>query len=94
MLIDCDECGNKVSDRAKACPQCGAPVTPPPKQIDCEECGGKVGVVAKTCPQCGAPMAGPKTTPPPNIDQRDVVAVQSGVWTAQSFIDTHRPLCA
>ena len=26
MLINCDECGNKVSDRASSCPECGAPV--------------------------------------------------------------------
>ena len=25
-LIQCDECGNQVSDRAKSCPKCGAPV--------------------------------------------------------------------
>ena len=25
-LIDCKECGNKVSDKAQACPKCGAPV--------------------------------------------------------------------
>lgn len=26
-LIACAECGHQVSDRAAACPQCGAPVT-------------------------------------------------------------------
>jgi uncharacterized membrane protein len=25
-LIDCHECGNQVSDNARACPKCGAPV--------------------------------------------------------------------
>lgn len=25
MLIRCDECGNQVSDKAKACPNCGMP---------------------------------------------------------------------
>jgi hypothetical protein len=28
-LIACDECGGQVSDKAPACPKCGAPVTPP-----------------------------------------------------------------
>lgn len=78
MLIDCGECGNRISDRAKVCPQCGAPVTPPPKQVNCEECGNKVDVLAKMCPQCGAPVAQPRTSPPSIIDQRDV-AVQGGV---------------
>lgn len=31
MLISCDECGNKVSDRAPACPECGAPVASLPR---------------------------------------------------------------
>ena len=26
-LIDCDECGKKVSDKASQCPNCGAPIT-------------------------------------------------------------------
>lgn len=26
-LVKCGECGNEVSDRAAACPKCGAPVT-------------------------------------------------------------------
>ncbi len=29
-LIPCTECGRQVSDRASACPQCGAPVEVPP----------------------------------------------------------------
>jgi len=34
MLIACDECGRRVSDRAKACPQCGAPALWPPLTTD------------------------------------------------------------
>jgi hypothetical protein len=30
MLIDCAECKARISDRAAACPACGAPVTPAP----------------------------------------------------------------
>lgn len=29
-LIDCEECGNQISDKAVACPRCGAPVTAAP----------------------------------------------------------------
>ena len=25
MLVDCPECGNKISDKAEACPHCGYP---------------------------------------------------------------------
>jgi TM2 domain-containing membrane protein YozV len=27
MLVHCTECGKEVSDRAKACPHCGAPLS-------------------------------------------------------------------
>lgn len=36
MLIDCNECGRRLSDRAKACPQCGAPVPSASLTIDAE----------------------------------------------------------
>ena len=26
MLVTCSECGQKVSNKAKACPHCGAPI--------------------------------------------------------------------
>lgn len=29
-LITCPDCGREVSDRAPACPSCGAPIAPPP----------------------------------------------------------------
>ena len=58
-LIICYECGHKVSDKAAACPHCGAPVIkqPPeePKKI-CEECGESVPAKDKTCPNCGYPF--------------------------------------
>jgi hypothetical protein len=27
-LINCDECGKEVSDKAASCPNCGAPIAP------------------------------------------------------------------
>ena len=32
MLIECGECGNRISDRAANCPHCGAP--PPARSND------------------------------------------------------------
>ena len=37
-LLKCYECGQKVSDRASACPHCGAPVIIKKTKV-CEECG-------------------------------------------------------
>lgn len=37
-LIQCPECKNTVSDTAKACPTCGAPID---TAIKCPKCGSK-----------------------------------------------------
>ena len=51
-LIKCEECGHMVSDRAEACPNCGAPTTKPSV---CSECGAQLPGNAATCPNCGCP---------------------------------------
>jgi hypothetical protein len=52
-LTECAECGGKVSDKAPACPHCGAPVEI--AQVACTECGTKISANAPSCPKCGAP---------------------------------------
>ncbi len=34
MLVVCPECGNKVSDKASACPNCGCPIQEIMKQFE------------------------------------------------------------
>ena len=57
-LIKCIECGNKVSDQAKSCPECGCPVEPKKieKKIVCFECGASISDKNETCPKCGVPL--------------------------------------
>ncbi|MEM9188504.1 MAG: zinc-ribbon domain-containing protein [Myxococcota bacterium] len=59
MLISCPECGRKVSDRAKACPDCGFPVA----EWVSEQTAAKAAEVARAtrkdigevdCPYCDA----------------------------------------
>lgn len=52
-LIKCGECSSEVSDKAKTCPNCGAPVI---ALIRCTECSNEISNNAKTCPKCGAPV--------------------------------------
>jgi hypothetical protein len=59
-LIDCKECGKKISDKAMSCPKCG--VTPP---ATCTACGKEFGGEAKACPQCGCPKKDPKNAVTP-----------------------------
>ena len=49
-LVTCKECGQPISDAAKACPHCGAPVI---KDVYCPNCGTKVPENVRFCPKCG-----------------------------------------
>ena len=50
MLIQCNECGNQISDKATTCPSCGAPIE---RNIYCTKCGTSYNEKATACPSCG-----------------------------------------
>ena len=49
-LINCTECGKQVSDKAKNCPNCGAPIA---TTKFCKHCGSKIDLDCVVCPKCG-----------------------------------------
>jgi hypothetical protein len=51
-LITCVECENKISDLAKNCPNCGAPVEIS-KKTPCFECGNLLDNGVTVCKSCG-----------------------------------------
>ena len=55
-MIECTECGNRISDSAAACPRCGAtvPKAVGPGQEQCPYCMTVVDENAITCPGCRA----------------------------------------
>ena len=61
-LIQCNCCGKEISDRAKACPQCGQPVVLAAEEMEvvppvlCEECGTEIPAGKDACPNCGCPV--------------------------------------
>lgn len=58
-LIACQSCGKLISDKAKACPGCGAVLFEDRKEeepIYCPECNNAIPAGAKTCPNCGCPI--------------------------------------
>ena len=62
-LIKCNECGQTISDKAEACPHCGAPVSPRDdvavnEPAKCSECGAQLPDGATECPECGCPVDG------------------------------------
>ena len=63
-LIDCKECGNKVSDKAQACPKCGAPV-----ELDQPQAGTIPPPIPVTAPEP------PKYVAPEEVEQPKVGVV-------------------
>lgn len=56
-LISCSECRREISDKAAACPGCGAPVQKPvstPLFGACPCCGASVSMKASGCEKCKA----------------------------------------
>jgi membrane protease subunit (stomatin/prohibitin family) len=49
----CVSCGVDVG-KAKFCPECGTPATPP--RATCQGCGHQPETATKFCPECGAKM--------------------------------------
>lgn len=49
-LINCTECGRQISDKAKSCPGCGAPIA---ITKFCKHCGAKIELDCIVCPICG-----------------------------------------
>ena len=56
-MIQCPECGQEVSDKAKQCIHCGKILIEEvqPKKF-CSECGKEIPFDSQTCPFCGCPV--------------------------------------
>ena len=76
-LITCPECGQQVSDRAKACPHCGFDMTAP----KCPDCGEYLAEGADACPKCGYQVeaAAPAPAPVPAAAPASKAAAKPGV---------------
>lgn len=57
-LIKCNECGKKMSDHAKMCPNCGCDNN----IMFCPECDKQLSSKASMCPNCGCPIKGYKVS--------------------------------
>ena len=83
-LINCKECGQQISDAAKTCPHCGAPVV---KDVYCPKCGTKVPENIKFCPTCGNAIT-PSASVSKNGKDKTVaglLAIFLGGWGIQYF---------
>jgi len=56
-MINCPECGQEISDKAKKCIHCGkAFAEEKPETKVCSECGKEIPVDVTECPFCGCPI--------------------------------------
>ena len=54
-MMECPNCGEQVSDKAKKCVHCGTVLIPEEKRY-CQECGAELDAEADVCPKCGCPV--------------------------------------
>ena len=54
-MMECPNCGEQVSDKAKKCVHCGVILIPEEKRY-CQECGAELETEADVCPKCGCPV--------------------------------------
>jgi hypothetical protein len=96
-LTKCKECGNEVSEKAAACPKCGAPVKSPPRQT--LGCGTAIVIVVAlfafgmwvsdyrstpTTPQARAPET-QRTEPTPENPAHDLLMKRSDTGRNVAF---------
>lgn len=64
-MIQCPECGQEISDKAKKCIHCGKVLIEeiPPTKF-CAECGKEIPVDSQECPFCGCPAESDKAENP------------------------------
>lgn len=76
-LINCPECGHKISDKSVSCTNCGLPSSKMILVIDCPECSEPVYNQNPSCGNCGFPIAEPpNNVPPPLPNQNHTTIVQ------------------
>ena len=63
MLINCQECGNQVSNNAETCPHCGVRVAGRESMVHCPTCNisvlpvnNPVNTISQYCPYCNNPV--------------------------------------
>ncbi len=66
-LINCQQCGQLISDKAERCPKCGTPVE---RKSYCSECGAAMKTTDEACSSCGCPnpLSGNTRSQKPDTD--------------------------
>lgn len=88
-MIQCPECGQEISDKAKKCIHCGKIFVEESivnEEIKCSECGAILLETDQICPNCGCPVekitSGDQTTP----QQVEVASIKMAKKTKKFMI--------
>lgn len=79
-LINCAECGRQISDKAKNCPGCGAPIM---AKKFCKHCGKPIDEECVVCPLCGKQVENLQ-----NTNDNNIVINNNAVATSNANIKT------
>ncbi|MCI8282944.1 MAG: zinc ribbon domain-containing protein [Lachnospiraceae bacterium] len=74
-MIQCPECGQEISDKAKKCIHCGKVFVeekPVNEEIKCIECGAVLSGTDEICPNCGCPIEEQKADEPQKVEVTNV----------------------
>ena len=83
-MINCPNCGQDVSEKAKKCIHCGVElIKETQKELKCVECGAILEEKAESCPQCGCPVEKDALDKPQQVE---VASIKMADKTKKSII--------
>lgn len=84
-IIQCPECGQEISDKAKKCIHCGKVFVEEKsvKEIKCSECGTILAETDEICPNCGCPVEKEEDT---KMQQVEVASIKMAAKTKRIII--------
>lgn len=88
-MINCPECGQEISDKAKKCIHCGkvfAEEEITKNEIKCEECGTSLSEIDEVCPNCGCPIEQKTIDSEVKPQQVEVASVKIGKKTKKIIL--------
>ena len=78
-LIQCPECGNRVSELALQCPHCGFSIADTFREYICPDCGRIVKGKLNSCPDCDCPFDFFKTKGMDNLNHKQITNESSSL---------------
>ena len=78
-MINCPECGQEISDKAKKYIHCGKVFVEEEiikEEIKCDECGAVLTETDEVCPNCGCPVEKKATKNETKLQQVEVASIK------------------